>query len=206
MMEENDMRERNVYILLTDTGTMLTRIIKVFTRQPLNHASISFDSQLNEVYSFGRKKPINPFIGGFVMEDVRGPLFCNANSAVYSCPITENQYKLMLTKIKEIEKQKQEYKYNLLGLFAVLFNKKYDREKAFFCSHFVATILEESGLEIEFNKPLSLVTPHDFEKVSAFRLVFRGKMSSFFDNHNQNMIERRKPIIGYFLKKKNAAV
>lgn len=205
MMEENDMRERNVYILLTDTGTMLNRIIKVFTRQPLNHASISFDPQLKEVYSFGRKKPINPFIGGFVMEDVHGPLMFNAKSAIYTCPITEAQYLLMLTKIKKIEKQQQQYKYNLLGLFAVLFNKEFDRDKAYFCSHFVATILDGTGLELPFNKPLSLVTPHDFENIPSFRLVFRGRLSSFFDNRN-NLSERRIPIIGYFLKKKNAAV
>ncbi|MEM5591749.1 hypothetical protein AAHH67_08270 [Niallia circulans] len=69
------MTERKVYIILTDTGTLFTRCIKFFTRKPHNHASISFDPQLNEVYSFGRRKPSNPFIGGFVKENVQHSFF-----------------------------------------------------------------------------------------------------------------------------------
>lgn len=49
-------RDKEIYVLLTDTGTVLTKIIRSFTKDPLNHASIAFDQDLNEVYSFGRKK------------------------------------------------------------------------------------------------------------------------------------------------------
>ncbi|MED4476449.1 hypothetical protein [Oceanobacillus caeni] len=44
------MTERKVYILLTDTGTFFTKLIKLYTKKPYNHASISFDSELSEVY------------------------------------------------------------------------------------------------------------------------------------------------------------
>ena len=64
------MTEKKVYILLTDTGTLFTKLIKLYTKKPYNHASISFDLELLEVYSFGRKTARNPFIGGFVKEDV----------------------------------------------------------------------------------------------------------------------------------------
>lgn len=39
-------------------------------QEPLNHVSIALDRELTEVYSFGRKQPDNPFIGGFVKEDI----------------------------------------------------------------------------------------------------------------------------------------
>ena len=52
---------RNVYILLTDTGSLFTRLIKRFTNSPYNHVSIAFDKSLNTLYSFGRKHPYNPF-------------------------------------------------------------------------------------------------------------------------------------------------
>src|SRR3954463_3084448 len=59
-----------VYILLTDTGTLFTKSIKKYTKAPYNHASISFDAELTELYSFGRKNPNNPINGGFVKEDI----------------------------------------------------------------------------------------------------------------------------------------
>lgn len=48
--------KKDVYIVLTGTGTTFSGFIKWFTKADLNHASIAFDSELREVYSFGRKK------------------------------------------------------------------------------------------------------------------------------------------------------
>lgn len=46
---------KNIYIVLTQTGTLLSRIIKFLTQGQYNHASIGFDEELNYMYSFGRK-------------------------------------------------------------------------------------------------------------------------------------------------------
>ena len=113
------MTEKKIYILLTDTGTLFTKLIKLYTKKPYNHASISFDSELSEVYSFGRKTARNPFIGGFVKEDVDKGLFKEANCAVYALTVNEVQLQKMNCYIKEIEAQKGEYRYNLLGLFGI---------------------------------------------------------------------------------------
>ena len=58
-----------IYIVLTDTGTLLSKAIGLYTRKDLNHASIAFDEELKEMYSFGRKQRHNPFVGGFVKEN-----------------------------------------------------------------------------------------------------------------------------------------
>ena len=60
--------KKTIYIVLTDTGTLLSKAIGMYTRKDLNHTSIAFDEQLNEMYSFGRKQRHNPFVGGFVKE------------------------------------------------------------------------------------------------------------------------------------------
>lgn len=101
------MIEKKIYILLTDTGTLFTKLIKLYTKKPYNHASISFDSELSEVYSFGRKTARNPFIGGFVKEDVDKGLFKEANCAVYALTVNEVQLQKMICYIKEIEAQKE---------------------------------------------------------------------------------------------------
>lgn len=61
---------RKVYIVLTYTGTILSRIVKMYTRREYSHVSIAFDEDLKEMYSFGRLNPYNPFIGGFVYERI----------------------------------------------------------------------------------------------------------------------------------------
>lgn len=44
---------KKVYIVLTNTGTFLSRIVNVYTRKEFSHVSISLDENLNYMYSFG---------------------------------------------------------------------------------------------------------------------------------------------------------
>lgn len=181
------MEKVKIYILLTDTGTLFTRMIKLYTKKPYNHASISFDDKLKEVYSFGRKKPRNPFIGGFVKEDLQGELFINARCVVYSCYVSNEQLEKMKTFIKKIEKNKRLYRYNVIGLLTFIINKPYQREHSYFCSQFVAHVLN-AGEIIEFQKPLSLISPNDFTKINNFHIEYEGTISNLVRNKNANQI------------------
>ena len=73
---------KTIYIVLTDTGTVLSKMIGMYTRKDLNHVSIAFDEQLTEMYSFGRKYQSNPFIAGFVKENAADGIFNGANCAI----------------------------------------------------------------------------------------------------------------------------
>lgn len=170
---------RKLYILLTDTGSLLTKMIKLYTKKPYNHVSLSLDGHLLHVYSFGRKRPRNPLIGGFVKENIQTGVFKQAECAVYSCTITDEQFHKIKEHILEMEKQQHHYRYNFIGLFAVAFNKKLDRRNAFFCSQFVATVLKESGV-IDISKPPCLVTPHDLQEVNSFQLIYQGNLEDYF--------------------------
>ena len=177
------MNEKNLYILLNDTGTVYTRLIKSYTKKPYNHASISFDPQLVNAYSFGRKKPRNPLIGGFVQENMRSGLFKHASAAIYSCTVNEDQLQKINAYLQKIEAEKEQYRYNFLGLFGVILNKPINREKAFFCSQFVASVLKECDI-LDFSKPVSLITPHDIQEVGNFQLVYKGKLADFYADGN----------------------
>lgn len=86
--------DQSVFILLTNTGTFLTRVIKSYTRAPYNHASISFDRELSELYSFGRKTPSNPLDGGFVKEDIKTGTysrFPNTTCVIYELQVTNRE-------------------------------------------------------------------------------------------------------------------
>ncbi|MFF2483380.1 hypothetical protein [Paenibacillus sp. NPDC058071] len=170
----------DVYVLLTDTGTLFTRTIKLFTRDPLNHASIAFDSELNEVYSFGRKNPHNPFFGGFVKENLRGQLFRHASCALYRVRVDEAAYSKMRNLIETMEQNRDRYRYNLLGVVGVLFNIQMKRQHAYFCSQFVASVFAESGVDL-VNKSPFLVKPSDLENTSLLELVYSGTVQAYMN-------------------------
>lgn len=167
-----------IYVLLTDTGTLFTRTIKWFTKDQLNHASIAFDSDLNEVYSFGRKNPSNPFFAGFVKEDVRGDFFEQSVCRLYRCTISHGAYLKIRTQIHHMEQNSDQYKYNLLGMLGIMFNFEMKREYAYFCSQFVASVFEQSGVHL-VDKPPLFVTPGDFENTAMLELVYHGNLHSY---------------------------
>ncbi|MBN2849090.1 MAG: hypothetical protein JXK92_00405, partial [Erysipelotrichaceae bacterium] len=68
MIQHENMGKRCIYIMLSDTGTLLTRAIRVYTHQEYNHISMVLDGDFDQIYSFGRVKANNPFIGGFINE------------------------------------------------------------------------------------------------------------------------------------------
>jgi hypothetical protein len=170
--------ERPIYIVLTDTGTWFTRMIRMYTRAPLNHTSIAFDAELREVYSFGRKRPGNPFVGGFVKEDFCGELFRDATCAVYKCMIHEKHYNQIRSNIRRFEREAHLYKYNLLGLFGVMFGIKIKRDYAFFCSQFVAFLFEQAGLHIVPKCP-SFTKPSDFANSESLELIYSGYLRDY---------------------------
>lgn len=166
---------KKIYLLFTDTGTLFTRMIKLYTKKPYNHASIAFDAQFNEVYSFGRKKPHNPFIGGFVKEDLRNHLFINSDVAIYSLWVTEEQHMNMKKFIRAIEENKGNYKYNLTGLLTYAIKKPSHRKNAYFCSQFVAHVLKEGGV-VQFHKPTSLISPYDLQCLENLQFEYEGPL------------------------------
>ncbi len=176
---------KSIYIILTDTGTWLSRMIGWYTGKSMNHASIALDSGLHDVYSFGRKMPRNPFIGGFVRENMRGALFLNDKRstacAIYRCDVSPSQWKKIRLFIHKIEEQEQRYTFNMLGLFSIAAGVEWNRERAYFCSQFVASALEAGGVKLT-DKPASLTAPHDYADSSQARLIYEGSLDVYLNS------------------------
>lgn len=172
------MGERELFLLFTDTGTWLSRAIKIFTKKELNHVSISFSEDLKTVYSFGRKQPRNPFIGGFVLEDVKAGFLAKSQCAIYRQEISKSDYERMISIIREIEANQEMYRYNFIGLFGVLLHVQINRRSAFFCSQFVATVLKESA-SFSINKPVCFITPADLRCQRGLELIYKGELADY---------------------------
>jgi hypothetical protein len=172
---------KKVYILLTSTGTVLNKAIQKYTGEPYNHASIAFDKDLKDLYSFGRKTPNNPLIGTFVKEDIRSGVYqkmVNTTFSLYSIEVTHDQYNRLREIVSDFERRKDQLRYNFVGLFGVMVNRPISRDDAYFCSEFVAKLFEMADIRI-FGKNPSLVKPYDFAKSGKFKFEFRGKLSNY---------------------------
>lgn len=177
IVEKVSRMTRTIYIVLTETGTLLSKAIGMYTGKGMNHASISFDSSLYEMYSFGRVNVHNPLSGGFLRENAETGLFEYAQCAIYKIPVSYQQYIQMKQLTQYMHGNRNQYKYNFLGLFGVVMQKELRRERAFFCSQFVATILKIGGLPINHNP--ALMTPHCLAQLPFLEPVYYGRLSDY---------------------------
>lgn len=166
----DEVKNKKIYIVLTYSGTMLSRIIKVYTHDKYCHVSVGLDEKLEEMYSFGRLRPYNPFIAGFVHEKLHSGTFKrfkNTKTEVYSVSVTEEQYDKVKQIIDEFNLECNKYKFNIIGLFAVAFHIKFKRKNSFYCAEFVKYIVENANLQMELPE---LVKPMDFKKQNILNL------------------------------------
>ncbi|MNN04693.1 hypothetical protein D3C81_1174230 [compost metagenome] len=171
----------SVYILLTNTGTLFTKMIKTYTKAPYNHASISFDRTLSEMYSFGRKNPNNPLNGGFVKEDIKTGTFSkypNTTCVIYELQVSEREVEKMQRVLQLFIRRRNKFLYNILGVIGVALKEPVEFSNSYFCSQFVAEILERSGIKL-WNKLPALVTPDDFRQSDRLQLIYEGKLSDY---------------------------
>ena len=90
---------KQIFIVITQTGTMLSRILKRITGAEYNHASLSLSQDLTRMYSFGRRHPYNPFWGGFVIESPHAGTFrrfSDTTAIILAVEITEERYAALL--------------------------------------------------------------------------------------------------------------
>lgn len=175
------MSRNHLYIVLTDTGSMLTRAIKFFTKEPYNHVSISFDPTFSKLYSFGRKRPNNPFMGGFVEESFyEGTFkrFDKTSCLVLEMEIDDDIYNRLMSNLEMFTSQSDIYHYNFIGLIGAAIGKQVSRRNGYYCSHFVANVMEDSDLKF-WDIPNFLLTPTDFAKMDQFKIVYEGLITEF---------------------------
>ncbi|MCM3781606.1 hypothetical protein M3231_01350 [Neobacillus mesonae] len=179
---------RTIYVLLTDTDTLLAKTIKWFTNAPYNHVSIVFDEKLDEVYSFGRINPRNPLIAGFIREDVyygTYRFFYDTRCQLLQIDVSVTEYSQIKNVIQKFIDNKDRFSYNLLGLVGVAVQYPIHQRNKYFCSQFVAEVLEKSGLKL-WSLPPALITPYDFAMHPRFKLVYEGKLFDYpFLDHSK---------------------
>ena len=170
---------KKIYIILTYTGTFLSKVIKCYTGDEFSHVSIALDPKLKKMYSFGRLNPYNPFFGGFVHEGINiGTFkrFSRTRARIYSLEIEDEQYEKLKDTIMDIKQLRKDYRFNVLGLLAVGFNIKIRNEKSFYCAEFVKHVLEQAKIEESLPE---LIRPDNFKQIGNLKVEYEGLLKLY---------------------------
>lgn len=173
--------EKEIYIVITQTGSIVSKMLKKITGAEYNHVSVSLESDLHYMYSFGRRYTYFPWWGGFVRESTEyGSMkrFADASAIVLAIPVSENTYDKVEDELNVMLKNKNEYYYDSIGLLLAGLNINYKRERHYYCSAFVRELLVRFGIEdSELFEPI--VTPMHFLDIPDGNIIYRGRLSDY---------------------------
>lgn len=182
-----------VYIMLQHSGTLLANMIKGVTQSHFSHSSISFDSSMRNMYSFGRKSDTNPFIGAFKKEDIHSKFFTERSIpyALYVVPCTQEQVKLMKKRLDYFIQNSTKFKYDFTGLLKNYLGIADNPEYKWFCSRFVADIINAgSPQDHPYVVEPSLMKPEDFQYTNFAIYVTGGYLNSYDPNFVDKVTNR----------------
>lgn len=171
---------QKIYIIISQTGTLLSNIIKQVTGDPYNHVSISLDKNLLNMYSFGRKYTYNPFIGVFVVEHINEGVykrFKDTKCKIICVNVSDEQYNTIRCKLMDMNKEFNKYKYNLVGLILALFHIDINLENKFYCSKFVKYLLDYADVDVSMIP--NIVHPVDFLCMNNVDILYEGLLSEY---------------------------
>lgn len=176
------MEDKYIYLIFSKTGTLLSKSIGYITKSKYTHVSISFDNTFTEMYSFGRINPNNPFIGGFIIENLSTGVYKKFNKSiclVYKIQVTKRQLEKLHNELDKFRFSDLNFRYNFLGLFGVLLGKPLERETHYFCSQFVSTLLIRSEI-YKSDKVPGLISPTDLLTIiENCEIIYEGYTNNY---------------------------
>lgn len=170
--------QEHIYVIVAQTGTNVAKLIKLFTRKPYNHVSLSGDLLLTDMYSFCRNYPMVPLPATFNKEIIgEGTLglYNNIPCEIYEVPVTHEQKCEFNCIMEHFFAFRNAYSYNILGLIAIFLKISWSRKNRFLCSQFVAHTFVKLGIKLE--KSPCLYTPDDFRYLPNAKLIYQGELN-----------------------------
>ena len=171
---------KNVYVVISETGSGPSRFLQYFTKDHYVHVSLGLNEELTEMYSFARRWRYYPFWSGFIRECINQGTyerFKDTRIAVIKLPVSEEVYEDVKAELRAMYPHRKKFRYNYIGVFLAHFGKLFQRKTCFYCSEFVQKILSEHGVGIE--KKNLPVKPVDFLQLKNSKVIFEGLMREY---------------------------
>lgn len=169
------MTSKKIYVLFTQYPGRDAKLLMWRTKFPYTHTSVGLEEDMDTFYTFISK--------GFLVEKVtryEKPKRPSFPCALYEIDVSEETYNRVKEKVLSFKENKANLKYSTLGLVGSFIGIPFKRENHYFCSQFVAEVLQECGI-VKLKKRSSLYLAKDISKLEELKLVFEGTHLSYVD-------------------------
>lgn len=183
-----------IFITLMHTGTKMATLIKTVTGDEFSHATIAFNAKLHPTYSFGTKK-LGGKERGLVVQNPQDEFFNSFKTtyATYVMYVSRNKRERMLDRLQYFIDNEPDLKYDAPALVACALHIPTEFRKKWFCSRFVAEILNQGD---KLSKVPSLWKPQELTGLENISLVNAGDDFRRYDykltNRNLELIKKGK--------------
>ena len=170
---------KTIYILLTRSGTLLSKLVYAATGASYTHASMAFDEELNCLYSSTRKNGYTMFPAGPSKEYLNKGVFRlrgDAPCALYALDVTDEAYVRARRRAEHMMARGELYRFNTLGLILCALHIRWQRRRHYFCSQFVSEVLEQSGA-LALPKDSTLMHPNDYPLLPQLKCLYKGRLA-----------------------------
>lgn len=170
--------QKQIYIVLSQTGTILSRLLHAITKKEFNHSSISLNRELTRMYSFGRRNAYNPVWAGYVKESPyfgTFKRFPKTKITVVELQVDAETFDDIAAELEEMYARHKKLRYDILGLLTAAFGIHYKREDYYYCSDFVRQVLVNNSID-GAEQLREIVHPIDFLGLPGARVVYRGRL------------------------------
>lgn len=169
---------KTIYLLLTRSDTVLSRVVRLVTASHYTHVSIAFDESLQTVYSSSRKNGRTLFPAGPCQEHLERGYWGEHGHVpciLYELQVSDQAYRAAQWEVEHILRRQGEYHFNILGLILCQMNIPFHRKHHFFCSQFVGMVLGRSGA-LCLPKDPSVMKPCDYMVMPELVCRFQGRL------------------------------
>lgn len=177
---------KDVYIVLTKSKSITSRIINFLMPTEYTHSSIAFDKELNEMYSIGRRYAFLFFPAHLKKENLESGFYHYydlTKIGVYSIEVSQESYIAMKEYVDKLYQNNTKLKYSSWGLAFCRLHIGVVRKNKMFCSQFVCNVLMKAKEQL-IDIPPELCTPTDFLKIKGIKCHYVGSVNELVKIQN----------------------
>ena len=161
-------RVKPIFIVTSYTNTPFGKAIKTFTHAQYTHAAISFDTSLEQLYSFNAdpKVTTNGNKGGISRESLSEYIntYDKAIIQVNCILCKESDFNIVKNTLDDIFRKESDTRYGYMNILNILIGRAKDTGMSMVCSQFVSYILHKADIKL-VDKPDNLVEPKDLSTI-----------------------------------------
>jgi inositol transport system substrate-binding protein len=153
--KNKESKNQTISILFSTYTDFVSRLVGLFSGFGSTHVSISLDNEDEYFYAFNTK--------GFRKEYPKKHKNRTKTNTCLRLQITDRQYNILKNRIKKFEKKRKQYSYDYWGVFLCMIRLHRQTKKKYFCSSFMAELLEKARI-VELKKKNTRYLPAQLQR------------------------------------------